>query len=135
MAELVGVPVSNPEITLSANMNLTSLLVNKLFCITYIMQHLQVKNRLYVVCMFCFVVFFIQMLGEPVLFGFHALIGRNFEVNLPWLSQLTSRTITPEMKQLWMRSVVWLSFSTRSSLRFLCIMYIQYIQCICGTAM
>ena len=31
MAELVGVPVSNLEIILSANMNLTSLLVNKLF--------------------------------------------------------------------------------------------------------
>lgn len=86
------------------------------------------KNWLHIVCTLCahnsmprlgIVIFFIQMLGEPALFGFHVLTERSFEVNLPWLSQLTLRTIIPEKKQLWMRSVVWPSFSTKSSLRLI----------------
>ena len=57
---------------------------------------------------------FIQMLGELVLYVFLALTGESFEENLPWLSPLTLKTPTLEKKLLWMRSVGWPSFSTKS---------------------
>ena len=111
MVELAGVPVSNLEIILSANMNLTSLLVNRVFVYVCMCMHgllLRIRSdcTLAYLSRLGIIVFFIQMLEEPVLFGFHVLTGRSFEVNLPWLSRLTSRTRIPGKKQLWTKSVV-----------------------------